>query len=106
MPEFLKSKVGMFLAGIYLLLVLCTILEANTSPPHAMSGLAMLILTAPCSFLLLLLFDSLGITSKEYDPLLYLYVAFGGLFNALTLYLLGCLATKVLKFLSSSGKER
>ena len=106
MPEFLKSKLGMFLAGIYLLLIFLAILEINSSRPHSMDGLALLILTAPWSFLLLLLFESLGITPKENYPLLYLSVAFGGLINALTLYLIGCLVTKVLKFLSSVGKER
>ena len=106
MSEFLKSKLGMFIAGIYLLLIFYAIVEGVGSRPHSMDGLAFLILTAPWSFLLLLLLESLGITIVENYPLFYLSVAFGGLINASTLYLIGCLFTKALKFLSSVGKER
>ena len=106
MSEFFKSKLGMFFAGIYLLLIFYAILEINSGPPKPMSGFGMLILTAPWSFLLAMLFDSLGIITKENgDSLLYIYVAFGGLINASTLYLIGCLLTKALKFLSSVGKN-
>ena len=106
MPNILKSKLGMFIAGIYLLAILYAIFETNGSRPHSMDGLALLILTAPFSFLLALLFESLGIMTKENgDSLLYIYVAFGGLINASILYLIGCLFTKIWAFFSSGKKS-
>lgn len=106
MPEFLKSKLGMFLAGIYVLLIFYAVLEGIGTRPHSMDGLAFLILTAPWSFLLAFLFDGLGATSKDNAPFLYLYVAFGGLVNISILYLIGCLLTKLWKYLSSIGKKQ
>jgi len=104
MPEFFKSKLGMSLAGIYILLIFYTILEVNSRRPHSMDGLGMLILTAPCSFLMAVLFDSLRITSNENDPFLYLYVAFGGLINASLLYFLGYILTRIFQYFSSNKK--
>jgi hypothetical protein len=106
MPEFLKSKLGILLVSVYLLLISYAVFEINSSPPKPMSGFGMLILTAPWSFWLALLFENLGIMTKENgDSFLYIYVAFGGLCNAAILYLIGCVFTKVLKFLSLIGKK-
>jgi len=106
MSDFLKSKLGMFLTGIYVLLIFYAILEVIGSPPHSMNGLAFLILTAPWSFLLLFLFDSLKIVTKENYLLLYLSIIVGGVINASILYLIGCLLSKTLKYLSSIGKKQ
>jgi hypothetical protein len=105
MTYFLKSKLAMFFTGIYALLIFYSILEAIVSSPHSMKGLAFLILTAPWSFLVLLLFDSLGIVTKENYALLYFSIALGGLMNASILYLFGCLLSKALTFLSSPSKR-
>lgn len=91
----------MFLAGIYILLVIYAIIEGSAGKPHSMYGLALLILTAPWGILLLEILETLGVTVKENWILLYFLVALGGLINALFLYLIGCLLTKALKFLSS-----
>jgi hypothetical protein len=106
MAEFLKSKLGMFLAGLYVLLVIYSIAEGMGGKPHSMDGLALLIVTAPWGFLLFLFLEILGVTVKENWTLLYFSVVLGGLINALLLYLIGCLLTKALKHLSSVGKER
>lgn len=102
MRELLKSKLGIFFASIYLLLIFLAIFEGQNSRPHSMDGVAMLILTAPCSFLLAILFDGLGIrTSENSGSLLYVYVAFGGLINTTFLYLIGYLLTKTIRYLST-----
>jgi hypothetical protein len=106
MFEFLKSKLGMFLAGIYVLLVISTIAEVMGGKPHSMDGLALLILTAPLGFSLLLFLEILGVTVKENWTLLYFLVALGGLINALSLCFIGYLLTKALEHLSSIGKGR
>ena len=107
MSEFFKSKFGIFLAGSYLLLVTLSLIQYSTSPPEIMAEFGLHIVTAPFSFLLAFLFESLGImTNENSGSLIYLYVAFGGLINASILYLIGYLFTKALKFLSSVGKNR
>lgn len=100
-----KSKLGMFLAGIYLIVLFYALIEANTPPPEPKDGFALLILTAPCSFLLGILLDNLLITTKENsDSLLYVYIASGGLINASILYLVGWLSAKI--FGTHPSKER
>lgn len=104
MPEFLKSKIGIFMVGIYLCLIFYVLIEINNSPPHSMNGIALLILTAPFSILLTVIFDYLGLASKDNDPFLYLYFTFGGLMNCVAIYLIGCLFTKTLNFFLTSQK--
>ncbi len=107
MHELLKSKLGIFFASIYLLLIFLAIFEGQNSRPHSMDGLAMLILTAPCSFLLVILFDGLGImTNENSGSLIYVYVAFGGLINTAILYLIGCLLTKAIRYLATIQPKR
>jgi len=64
MREFLKSKLGIFFASIYLLVIFLVILEQQNSRPHSMDALGMLFLTAPWSFLFDILFESFGIMKK------------------------------------------
>lgn len=98
----LRSKLGIFLAGAYLLLVLYSLIEYSTTPTEIMSEFGLHILTAPGSFLLAVLFDWLGImTNENSDSLIYLYAVFGGLINASILYFLGLLLTKLFNFLGS-----
>ena len=101
MPEFLKSKLGVFLAGIYLLLVVYALIEYSVQPPVIMGEFALFILTAPWSFLLLLLLENLGITVVENYPLFYFSVVLGGLINAATLFFVGYFVTKLFRFLAS-----
>lgn len=91
MPEFFRSKLGVFFAGIYLLIILYAALEGISRPPEPMSGFAMLILTAPFSFLLALVLDFLGVLKSETgDTLIYPVVIFGTIMNMAILYLIGC----------------
>jgi hypothetical protein len=105
MPSFLKSKMGRCFAGIYLFVIIFVVFQIISSPPHAMNGMAILILTAPFSIFLAILFDSLGITSPTNDQFLYVYVAFGGFMNILILQLFGYSLSKLIGFLSSSEKK-
>lgn len=105
MPSFLKSKLGRCFAGIYLFVIVLVVLQIISSPPHAMNGMAILILTAPFSIFLAVFFDSLGITSPTNDQFLYVYVAFGGFMNILILQLFGYSLSRVIGFLSSSKEK-
>jgi hypothetical protein len=97
MSKLLKSKLGMVFAGIYLLVLFMALVEGNIGHPEPMDNFGLLILTAPFSFFLGILFDNLGLITKENnDALFYAYVIFGGLINALILYLIGYLFTKLL----------
>lgn len=91
MSEFFKSKVGLIFGCIYLLSIFYGISEAFGGKPHSTDSLALLILTAPWSFLLLLLLESAGFVVKENYAMLFLSLAFGGSINASILYLLGCI---------------
>lgn len=101
-----KSNIGLVFAVIYLLLILSAIIEGINMPPHAMSGLAMLILTAPWSFIFLVMLETLGVVTKENYPALYALITFGGLINAFILYLLGSLVTKLFEFIFSRNKSQ
>lgn len=91
----------MVVAGIYLLTVIFSLIEYVASPPAIMAEFALLILTAPCSFLLLELFESLGsITNENGDSLIYVLVIFGGLINVSILYLLGLFLSKIWSLVS------
>ena len=97
-----KSKLGIFLAGIYVLFIILALIEAGASPPHAMTGVAFLVLSAPWSFLLLFLFESLGILTEESVKFFgWISIFFGILVNTSVLFLIGCLLTKALRVLSS-----
>ncbi len=101
----LKSKLGVFFVAIYVSVVFYAIVESKSSPPEPMDDFALLILTAPFSFLVGILFDILGLTKKESgDSLIYIYVFFGGLVNASIFYLIGCFFHKAFNLFSSSKK--
>ena len=92
---------GMLFVAIYILMIFYAILEGIGSRPHSMDGLALMILTAPWSFLLAIALDTLGIEPQENDPYLFLYVVFGGLINSAIVYLLGLLSARLFRYLSS-----
>src|SRR4051794_29674666 len=48
--EHLKSRVGLLMAGIYMLVFLLLLLDIALSKPDSMSGLALLFFTLPWSF--------------------------------------------------------
>jgi len=106
MKNFFKSRVGLAFAGIYFLLILYAAVEGIRPPPKPMDGFAMLILTAPWSFLLLILLDNWGIIGeKNGDSFLPLFVIVGGLINATILYLIGYLLTRMASYFSSKRKK-
>lgn len=91
MPMFFRSKLGLLFASVYLLVVLYAALEGVNRAPEPMSGFAMVILTAPFSFLLAVVLEALGILSSETgDALIYPVVAFGAIMNMAILHLIGC----------------
>lgn len=95
MSEFYKSRLGLIFACVYLLSILYGIAEAFGSRPHSMDGLALLILTAPWSFLFLLLLESIGFVVKDNYAFLFLSVTLGGLVNASILFLSGCILARL-----------
>ena len=105
MTDLLKSKLGLFLTGVYLIMVCYAVLEGSSAKPEPMDNFALIIVTSPWSFLLMLLLAKLGImTTENGDSFLPLLVIFGGLINALILYWIGYLVTKLLT-LFYSGKN-
>ena len=91
----LKSKTGMFLAGAYVLFVIWVFVAIVTmQSPNSTAGLALLFVTAPGSFLPLIIFgflfyEVLGISELNTDFFGYVCVIFGAAVNALILYFLG-----------------
>lgn len=98
MSKLLKSKLGIVFAVTYLLVIFLAILEQQNSRPEPMDELGLLFLTAPWSFIFLVIFEFIGIVTKENYFVLYALITLGGLINALILYLLGSLITKILSF--------
>ena len=108
MSEFFKSKLGMLLAGIHLLIVFTCLMYVSLIDKSGpvLPVLILMILTAPWGLLLMLLPGILGIKtfepgSHESELILNAGFAIGGLINAFILYLLGFLLTKAFKYLSS-----
>lgn len=96
-----KSKLGLFLVGIYVFLILLALIEVGTRPPEPMVGLGFLILTAPWSFLFFFLFYALGIITSESDDSFFpIFIVLSGFINILILYFIGYLIGKLFNFLS------
>ena len=104
MSKILKSKLGMFLSAIYLLILVSVLIEANTPAEHAMTGLGLLIVTAPCSFAFSAIFLFLGIPEQSYMIFLYVSVVLGGLINIIILFLAGYLLSETFNTSSSNKK--
>ena len=115
MSELFKSKVGMLVAGIYLLMVLFCLLYVNLIDNNSPPLLLGMILVAPWFYLITFLYyviglgpttrEVLGSPNVDYRAILdIVFVALSVLINAFILYFLGYLLTKAYKFLSS-GRE-
>ena len=105
MTKFFKLNFGMVLAIVYLLMIFYAIIEGIASPPEPMSGLGVLILTAPWSFIFLVVFENYGIITTENSAVSNILITFGGLINASILYLLGSLLTKIFSFFRRKEKK-
>lgn len=106
MTNTFKSSFGIFLAGVYLLIVILSLMDYALSPPAIMFEFGLLILTAPFSFLLEIVLSSLNILTEENSGfLIYVLVGFGGVINGFILYFIGWLITKIIKLLSTREKS-
>jgi hypothetical protein len=104
MSELFKSKVGILLAGIHLLIVLpCLLYLVLIDKSAVLPVLILMILTVPWWLFVLFLPARLGIEpgSPTSDLIFDIGLAVGGLINAFILYLLGFLLTKAFNYLSS-----
>ena len=96
-----KSKLGMFLAGIYILFFIWLFVAIVTiQSPNSTAGLALLFGTLPGSLLPLIIFGFfifylLGISELNTDFFGYVCVFFGVAINSWILYFLGYLFTKM-----------
>jgi hypothetical protein len=114
MSELFKSKVGMLVAGIYLLMVLFCVLYINLIDGNSPPLLLLMLLVAPWFYLFTYLNYVLGLAptrevlgspNVDYRAILDIVLTvLSVLINAFILYLLGYLGTKAYKFLSS-GRE-
>ena len=96
-----KSKIGMFFAGAYLLLVCVAVISIMTGPPDAMSGLALMILAMPWSFIL---FDALDdILPRVAIAGIALY-AFCVFLNAAILYFTSLLFSLLMEWIGRIAK--
>jgi hypothetical protein len=101
MNKLLKLNFGTGIAIIYLFLFLVALIESNIGRPDALSGVGLIFLTLPWSFILLELIDKSGVlASISIKALLFLITTFSALINALILHLIGYLFLKVWIFLS------
>ena len=104
MSELFKSKLGMLLAGIYLLTVFSFLMYFYLIDREGLSGFIAMILSAPWSILLFYLVIPMvsgGYGSSELHLPYIVAIVIGGLINAFILYLLGLLVTTIFKYLSS-----
>ena len=112
MSEFFKSKAGMLLAGIYLLLFLsCLLFMTLIDNNNVIIAFMLMILVAPWFYLFLYLNVLLGINfthevvgSKNVDYrniVDNIEIALSVLINVFILYFLGFLLTKAFNYLSS-----
>jgi len=100
MGDLLRSKLGAFFSSVYLIIVLYAMLEGVGKPPEAMQAFALMILTAPFSFLLALLLESIGIlTSKNAGQLVSIPIIFGAIANLAIFYLIGCGVARIFVYL-------
>ena len=101
-----KSKIGMVLAGVYLL-VCVRVLAAHITDPFATSILLIdfLKLTSPIGIALFFIF--LGIARPENGVYIsFIFVFIGGAINTLVLYFLGYLLTRLLMFMRKTIPEK
>ena len=114
MHELFKSKLGMLVAGIYLLMVLFCLFYVKLIDSNSPPLLLLMILIAPWFYLFTILSILLGINipretlgSKNVDYRIIfdnVLMAVSILFNVFILYFLGYLGTKVYRSLSSGTK--
>ncbi len=102
MTNLFRSKFGVVLVGIYSLVVLFATFEYVRTPPEAMKNFALMILTLPGSFATSFLLDILNLQSREGDKLLWLWVGFGWIFNAVILYSIGVFIEKLVRYFSDN----
>ena len=105
MSELFRSKLGWFLAGIYLLTVFSFLIYYYLIDSRdGLSSFIAMILSAPWSFLLFFLVipvvNSGQAPSNHHLPYV-IAIVIGALINAFILYLLGVLLTTVFNYLSS-----
>ena len=100
----LKSKIGLVLAGLYLLLVLFTLADLASSKADAMAGLAPMFLTLPWSFLLAqnLPQDSLAWSGSGG---FYLLLFVSAIPNAAILYVVGVVVSAVARALKGGAQR-
>ncbi len=106
MSGLFRSKVGMFLAGIHLLINLTSLLYLTLiNNKNVIAAFILLIFTAPWGFLLMILPAQLGLEPGEIpsrDELFFIVgMAAGALINAFILYFLVVLLTKAFNYLTS-----
>lgn len=91
-----SSPVGIILVCIYFLLIGFAVLEGAGDSPHSMDGLAFMILTAPGSFVLMVVFDGFGILTEENGhKFLPVFVIFGATINGFLLCVVGYVAGRI-----------
>lgn len=101
-----KFSLGVIIAAIYLFIYLVAIIELNVSRPDALSGLGLLFLTAPWSFILLGIINKYeALASAISHSTFYVLITFCALINASILYLLGNLFMKVLNSFRQKEKN-
>lgn len=105
MSELLKCKPGWLVAGFHLLMVfsglLYLVLIDNT---NVIVTLALMILTGPWGFFLMILSAQVGLgpgdlDARKLDAMFVVEFAIGGLINAFILYLVTYLVTKAFRYL-------
>lgn len=101
-----KSKLGITLVAVYLLLIAYAIIELNMGPPEPMSEFGLLILSAPWSFILLEILETGGLVSQKNNSLLlYALVVSGGAINSTIVYFIGVLFSKLISLMGKSRLE-
>ncbi len=100
-----KINIGLIIATIYLFIYIVAIIELNVSRPDALSGLGLLFLTAPWSFILLDIINKYEVfafasafssASALSHITFYVLITFCAFINASILFFLGNLLTKIL----------
>lgn len=100
MKRVLKSRFGLAMAGVYVLLIVLALIEAYGSKPEPMDSLGLMILTAPWSYFIVILLFKIGvITTENGDSFLPFIVIIAEAINVLILLFAGYLLTKLLRYL-------
>jgi hypothetical protein len=101
MPKWLRSKIGLVLAVIYLIIFVLLTLMVYVGPSDGLAALIPLGLTMPWSFALL---DAIPENVARYFGTLgvFLLVALCALLNATILYAFGLLITTVLRLVAKT----